>query len=157
METIGDQGDGIARVERGYVVIVPDTDPHEHVEIEITSVAKTVPSAKSSNATSTTNRGSLIVAVARRMLLKSRDHPQNPAYIIRCREKYLNSLDCLRRRFSGANRVIPISDEATIYHKASQNGNCEAIASTADGETSNCSCRTLVDLSISRPAPIQVY
>ncbi|MFC6907160.1 TRAM domain-containing protein [Halalkalicoccus tibetensis] len=42
IETIGDQGDGIARVERGYVVIVPDTDPHERVEIEITSVAETV-------------------------------------------------------------------------------------------------------------------
>ncbi|MFC6906734.1 TRAM domain-containing protein [Halalkalicoccus tibetensis] len=27
IETIGEQGDGIARVERGYVVIVPDTDP----------------------------------------------------------------------------------------------------------------------------------
>lgn len=42
IETIGDQGDGIARVERGYVVIVPETDPHERVEIEITSVAETV-------------------------------------------------------------------------------------------------------------------
>lgn len=42
IETIGDQDDGIARVERGYVVIVPGTDPHERVEIEITSVAETV-------------------------------------------------------------------------------------------------------------------
>ncbi|MFC6906784.1 TRAM domain-containing protein [Halalkalicoccus tibetensis] len=42
IETIGDQGDGIARVERGYVIIVPDTDPHERVEIEIMSVADTV-------------------------------------------------------------------------------------------------------------------
>lgn len=42
IETIGEQGDGIARVERGYVVIVPDTDQHERVEIEITSVADTV-------------------------------------------------------------------------------------------------------------------
>jgi predicted RNA-binding protein with TRAM domain len=42
IETIGDQGDGIARVERGYVVIVPDTDLHERVEIAITSVAETV-------------------------------------------------------------------------------------------------------------------
>lgn len=25
IETVGDQGDGIAKVERGYVVIVPDT------------------------------------------------------------------------------------------------------------------------------------
>ncbi|MFC6906801.1 TRAM domain-containing protein [Halalkalicoccus tibetensis] len=42
IETIGDQGDGIARVERGYVVIVPDTNPDERVEIEITSVTDTV-------------------------------------------------------------------------------------------------------------------
>lgn len=42
IETIGEQGDGIARVERGYVVIVPDTDPDERVEIEITSVTDTV-------------------------------------------------------------------------------------------------------------------
>ena len=42
IETIGDQGDGIARVERGYVIIVPDTDPDERVEIEITSVTDTV-------------------------------------------------------------------------------------------------------------------
>jgi predicted RNA-binding protein with TRAM domain len=42
IETIGEQGDGIARVERGYVVIVPDTNPDERVEIEITSVTDTV-------------------------------------------------------------------------------------------------------------------
>lgn len=42
IETIGEQGDGIARVERGYVIIVPDTDPDERVEIEITSVTDTV-------------------------------------------------------------------------------------------------------------------
>lgn len=39
---IGDQGDGIARVERGYVVIVPDTELNERVEIEITDVTQTV-------------------------------------------------------------------------------------------------------------------
>lgn len=42
IESIGDQGDGIARVERGYVVIVPDTEINERVEIEITSVTETV-------------------------------------------------------------------------------------------------------------------
>lgn len=39
---IGDQGDGIARVERGYIVIVPDTELNERVEIEITDVTQTV-------------------------------------------------------------------------------------------------------------------
>lgn len=42
IDDIGDQGDGIARVERGYVVIVPDTELNEHVEIEITDVTQTV-------------------------------------------------------------------------------------------------------------------
>jgi predicted RNA-binding protein with TRAM domain len=35
---IGEQGDGIASVERGYIVIVPDTEPQERVMVEITSV-----------------------------------------------------------------------------------------------------------------------
>jgi predicted RNA-binding protein with TRAM domain len=35
IENLGDQGDGIARVERGYVVIVPDTDVGDEVTIEI--------------------------------------------------------------------------------------------------------------------------
>ena len=35
IEGLGDQGDGIARVDRGYVVIVPDTDVGDEVEIEI--------------------------------------------------------------------------------------------------------------------------
>ena len=42
IETIGDQGDGITRVERGFVVIVPDTDKGERVTIEITDVRDTV-------------------------------------------------------------------------------------------------------------------
>ena len=42
IETIGDQGDGITRVERGFVVIVPDTDEGERVTIEITDVGDTV-------------------------------------------------------------------------------------------------------------------
>lgn len=39
---IGDQGDGIARVERGYVVIVPDTKPEDVVEVEIENVQENV-------------------------------------------------------------------------------------------------------------------
>ena len=38
IEDIGKQGDGIARVERGYVIIVPDTEVGERVKIEITEV-----------------------------------------------------------------------------------------------------------------------
>lgn len=35
IEGLGDQGDGIARVDRGYVVIVPGTEVGDEVEIEI--------------------------------------------------------------------------------------------------------------------------
>ncbi|WP_424005570.1 TRAM domain-containing protein (plasmid) [Haloarcula salina] len=42
IEDIGDQGDGITRVERGFVVIVPDTDVGERVVIEITDVGESV-------------------------------------------------------------------------------------------------------------------
>lgn len=42
IEDIGEQGDGIARVERGFVVIVPDTELRERVTIEITDVTDTV-------------------------------------------------------------------------------------------------------------------
>lgn len=42
IEDIGDQGDGITRVERGFVVIVPDTDVGERVIIEITDVGESV-------------------------------------------------------------------------------------------------------------------
>lgn len=42
IEGIGEQGDGIARVERGYVIIVPDTEKGERVTIEITDVRETV-------------------------------------------------------------------------------------------------------------------
>jgi predicted RNA-binding protein with TRAM domain len=38
IEDIGKQGDGIARVERGYVIIVPGADIDERVKIEITEV-----------------------------------------------------------------------------------------------------------------------
>lgn len=40
IETLGDQGDGIAKVERGYVVIVPDTEIGERVAVEIESVTQ---------------------------------------------------------------------------------------------------------------------
>jgi predicted RNA-binding protein with TRAM domain len=42
IEDIGEQGDGITRVERGFVVIVPDTSQGERVTIEITDVRKNV-------------------------------------------------------------------------------------------------------------------
>jgi len=42
IEDIGDQGDGITRVERGFVVIVPDTDQGERVTIQITDVQQNV-------------------------------------------------------------------------------------------------------------------
>ncbi|MWV42001.1 TRAM domain-containing protein [Natrialba sp. INN-245] len=42
IEGIGEQGDGIARVERGYVIIVPETEKGERVTIEITDVKETV-------------------------------------------------------------------------------------------------------------------
>jgi predicted RNA-binding protein with TRAM domain len=38
VEDLGKQGDGIARVERGYVIIVPDTEVGDRVKIEITDV-----------------------------------------------------------------------------------------------------------------------
>lgn len=42
IEALGDQGDGITRVERGFVVIVPDTEKGERVVVEITDVRETV-------------------------------------------------------------------------------------------------------------------
>ncbi|MFB6223833.1 MAG: TRAM domain-containing protein [Haloarcula sp.] len=38
IEDIGKQGDGIARVERGYVIIVPGAEIDQRVKIEITEV-----------------------------------------------------------------------------------------------------------------------
>jgi predicted RNA-binding protein with TRAM domain len=38
IEDLGKQGDGIARVERGYVIIVPGGEVGERVKIEITEV-----------------------------------------------------------------------------------------------------------------------
>jgi predicted RNA-binding protein with TRAM domain len=42
IETVGDQGDGIAKVERGYVVIVPETQPGEQPTIGIDDVRQNV-------------------------------------------------------------------------------------------------------------------
>lgn len=42
IEDIGEQGDGITRVERGFVVIVPDTEKGERVTIQITDVNQNV-------------------------------------------------------------------------------------------------------------------
>jgi len=42
IEDLGDQGDGLARVERGFVVIVPDTEQGERVTVEITDVRENV-------------------------------------------------------------------------------------------------------------------
>jgi predicted RNA-binding protein with TRAM domain len=42
IKNIGDQGDGITRVERGFVVIVPDTEQGERVTIEIKDVRQNV-------------------------------------------------------------------------------------------------------------------
>lgn len=40
IEAIGQQGDGIAKVERGYVVIVPNTEVGDEVTIDITNVSE---------------------------------------------------------------------------------------------------------------------
>lgn len=42
IEDIGEQGDGIARVGPGYVVIVPETELNERVSVEITEVQENV-------------------------------------------------------------------------------------------------------------------
>ncbi|WP_433633714.1 TRAM domain-containing protein [Halomicrococcus sp. NG-SE-24] len=42
IEDIGEKGDGIARVERGYVIIVPGTEQDDQVTVEITKVKPNV-------------------------------------------------------------------------------------------------------------------
>jgi predicted RNA-binding protein with TRAM domain len=42
IEDVGDQGDGLTRVERGFVIIVPETDVGERVRIEVSDVRDTV-------------------------------------------------------------------------------------------------------------------
>jgi predicted RNA-binding protein with TRAM domain len=46
IESVGDQGDGIAKVERGYVVIVPDGEPGQQPTVEIDTVRQNVSFAK---------------------------------------------------------------------------------------------------------------
>lgn len=42
IEGLGDQGDGITRVERGFVIIVPDAEKGERIRIKITEVKQNV-------------------------------------------------------------------------------------------------------------------
>ena len=42
IDEMGEQGDGLTRVERGYVVIVPETEVGERVRIQIRHVRETV-------------------------------------------------------------------------------------------------------------------
>jgi predicted RNA-binding protein with TRAM domain len=42
IEDIGSQGDGISRIERGYVVIVPETAVGDRVTVEITTARENV-------------------------------------------------------------------------------------------------------------------
>ena len=42
IENLGDQGDGIAKIDRGYVVIVPDTEVGERVTVRISEVRENV-------------------------------------------------------------------------------------------------------------------
>ncbi|SIR88004.1 Predicted RNA-binding protein, contains TRAM domain [Haladaptatus litoreus] len=42
IEDIGEQGDGIARIDRGYVIIVPDTEQRDRVTVEINNVTPSV-------------------------------------------------------------------------------------------------------------------
>lgn len=42
VESIGDKGDGIAKVEHGYVVIVPDTQPGDEVTVTIEAAQENV-------------------------------------------------------------------------------------------------------------------
>ncbi len=42
IDTLGDQGDGIARVGPGFIVIVPGTQPGDQLDVEITNVTDTV-------------------------------------------------------------------------------------------------------------------
>jgi predicted RNA-binding protein with TRAM domain len=42
IEGIGDQGDGIAKIERGFVLIVPDTQVGDEVTVEVREVRQNV-------------------------------------------------------------------------------------------------------------------
>ena len=49
IESLGDQGDGIAKVDRGYVLIVPGARPDDEVTVEITEVRENVAFAEVRN------------------------------------------------------------------------------------------------------------
>ena len=42
IDSIGDQGDGIARVDRGYVLIIPDTEVGDRVTVRIENTTENV-------------------------------------------------------------------------------------------------------------------
>lgn len=42
IESVGDQGDGVAKVDRGYVLIVPGTTPGEQPVVRVETVKETV-------------------------------------------------------------------------------------------------------------------
>ena len=42
IDSIGDQGDGIARVDRGYVLIIPDTEVGDSVTVRIENTTENV-------------------------------------------------------------------------------------------------------------------
>lgn len=42
IDTLGDKGDGIAKVERGFIVIVSGTQPGDQVKVRITDVKENV-------------------------------------------------------------------------------------------------------------------
>ena len=42
IDTLGDQGDGIAKVERGFIIIVSGTQPGDQVDVKITHVKDSV-------------------------------------------------------------------------------------------------------------------
>lgn len=46
IETVGDQGEGIAKVDRRYVVIVPGTHPGDDPTVEIEQVTENVAFAR---------------------------------------------------------------------------------------------------------------
>lgn len=59
IETLGDQGDGIAKIERGYVVIVPGTRPDDEVTIEITQARENVAFAQVHDGENTSDKPSI--------------------------------------------------------------------------------------------------
>ncbi|WP_254525615.1 TRAM domain-containing protein [Natrinema caseinilyticum] len=56
IEDRGDQGDGIARVDRGYVLIVPETEPGDEATVRVTQTNPSYGFAQTVNEQSGTNR-----------------------------------------------------------------------------------------------------